>query len=186
MSTGVKMRVKVRGVNISCVTWASTLRCSAFKARLPACLLFDWVFWTIKSCRHSWWWGARRPYRFKSGECPSARGSSSLGHRWDPLKLARDVFLFRHSSYQFNGRHLIPAQPCYVTGESSFLKLNFCSLDDSLHDGFCPWMHWHFMLLIRGFRGAEGTCRFNIVWQNLFWGKKTMSHGTNLELQSYF
>lgn len=157
-------------------------------ACLPACLLFDWVFWTIKSCRQAWWWGARRPYRFKSGECPSARGSSSLGHRWDPLKLARDVFLFRHSSYQFNGRHLIPAQPCHVAGKSSFLKLNFCSLDDSLHEGFCPWTYWHFMLLIRVFRGAEGTCRFNIVWQNLFGGKMTMIwyYGTNLEFQSYF
>lgn len=32
---------------------------------------------------------------------------------------------FRHSSYPFNGRGLIPGQPCHVTGNPSFLRLDF-------------------------------------------------------------
>lgn len=50
MSSDLKLRVKVCGVNISWVAWASTVQCSVFRACLPACLLCDWVFWAIKSC----------------------------------------------------------------------------------------------------------------------------------------
>lgn len=46
MSSDLKLRVKVCGVNISWGAWVSTVQRSEFKA----CLLFDWVFWAIKSC----------------------------------------------------------------------------------------------------------------------------------------
>lgn len=39
--SSLKPRVKVCGANISCVTWASTLQCSAFKACLPVCSLTE-------------------------------------------------------------------------------------------------------------------------------------------------
>ena len=128
-----KLRVKVCGVNISWVAWASTVQCSVFKACLPVCSLTE--FSGSLSPATGLMMRSQTPqYCFQRGRL---RASTSTGvvlsrTHMGPSQTGQGCF-FRHCSYRFNRRHFIPGQPCHVTGNSSFLRLNFCSLDNGFH-----------------------------------------------------
>lgn len=97
----------------------------------PACLRFDWVFWVIKSCC---WPDDEEPDAYIVSREESVhlyKARPQLDTRETLSNTPGTIcyyYFFRHSSYHFNGSHLIPGQPCHVTGNSSFWRLHFLFL----------------------------------------------------------
>lgn len=130
MISDSKLRVKVCGVNIRWVARASTLQCSVFKACLPVCSLTE--FSGSLSPATGLMVRSQTPISFpERGASTSTRVVLSWTHM-GPSQTGQGHF-FRHCSYHFNGSHFIPGQPCHVTGNTSFLRLNFCSLNNGFH-----------------------------------------------------